>query len=117
MYVTRMATCTIAVLGNFVAQRVGPEMSNLAKKIHRRFRVAVLKLSIRGAHAAKRLNPAAAADRGSLALAVSYFEQRSFPALHETSAAAVVPLLMRENADAHHASRVNGAAPVPPAAP
>ena len=104
------AAFAIAVLGNFESKRVGPQVSRLAQERDRRLRVTVLQLAIGWAHAAKRLDLAAVADRRTRARLVANLAQRAFPAFDEATLSNVVALLVRDHADAHRSVRVDGAA-------
>src|SRR3954452_5007617 len=84
-------------------------MRHLTQEFHRGFRIAVFQFSICGTHAAHRMNTAFHAFRGRMgSLFLTYFEQKLIPTLAHTSAADVVCVLMRENANTHLAIRVDG---------
>ena len=100
----------IAVLGNFVSKRVCPQVSHLAQERDRRLRVTVLQLAVGWAHAAKRLDLAAVADRRTRARLAANLAQRAFPAFEEAALSNVVALLVRDHANAHLSVRIDGAA-------
>src|SRR3954471_2854175 len=84
-------------------------MRHLTQKFHWRFRIAVFQFSICRTHAAHRMNTTLHALRGRMGpLFLTYFDQKLIPTLAHTSAANVVCVLMRENANTHLAIRVDG---------
>src|SRR5277367_796498 len=103
------AAFTIAVLGNFVAECIRPQMSDLAQERNGRLGVTVFELAIRRAHAAKRLNLAAVAYRRASARLIANLAQGSFPAFAKAAFADVVPLLMGDHADAHRSVGIDRA--------
>src|SRR5580658_3767157 len=84
-------------------------MGYLAEKRDRRLRVTVLQLAVGWAHAAKRLDLAAVANRRTCARLVANLAQRAFPTFEEAALPNVVALLVRDHADAHRSVRIDGA--------
>src|SRR5580704_17638175 len=111
-----VAAFAIPVLRHAIAERVSAKMSGLAQKIDGRLLITILELAVRRAHAAKRLNLAAIANRRARARLVANLAQGTFPAFEETALANVVALLMRNDANAHQAVGIDGAARHSPAA-
>src|ERR1700730_3831026 len=105
-----LTTSAVAVFRHLIAKRVCAKMRDLAKELDRRLGVAVLKLSIGRAHATKRLNLAAVADRRTRPRLIANFPQRTFPAFCEAALSNVVALLVRDDADAHRAVGIHSAA-------
>src|SRR5580704_18520555 len=84
-------------------------MGYLAQKRDRRLRVTVFQFAVGWAHAAKRLDLAAVANRRTCARLVANLAQRAFPTFQETALPNVVALLVRDHADAHRSVRIDGA--------
>ena len=115
MVTAAVAAIAIAVRGDLQAERDGPEMRHLTKKIDGSFRIAALELAIRGAHAAEGLNAALGANCVARGFGAADL-QAAFPALLEGARAKLVTVTMRKDTDGHAAIRVNGAAVVTAAA-
>ena len=103
-------TSAVTVFWYVKAKCVGTKMGDLTQKVDRRFRVTVLQLAVRRAHAAKSLNLTVVTDRWPRPRLIANLLQRAFPALPEASLPDVIALLMRNDADAHRAVGIDSTA-------
>src|SRR5215471_15480045 len=99
--------CAVTVLGN--AEGESAQVGDLTEEVHGLLRVTAFEFAVRGAHAAKRCDPAVRANRLDDSLRLANVVELGLPALRERTAAQVVAIAMGEHADGHASRGVHGA--------
>ena len=91
-------------------ERVGAQMSGLAKKLHGDFGVAAFEFAMSGAHAEEILNLASRTNGLASARCLANLPQTPMPAFRKTGSPQVEAILWRDHANPHLAARGNGTA-------
>src|ERR1035438_7867423 len=103
------ATCTKITLPmrrNLSSDHCGPQMGNVAKKVHGTLFISVLHLAVSRAHPAQRLNATLNAFRHARALAISQLSQRALPYLPYPALSNTEGFLLRNHTNSHLSVRI-----------